>query len=568
MMTRTPPSLLAALVLAAWAHQPALALAQAAPGAPRAADAPARRGLFVVVEVGGSGLDAAAIRAAVARDLGIVLAPSAASAAGTMKIRLVARRRVAIELTRESGRALARTIELPETPSEAVEAVALLAGNLGRDEAGELLAELRGAEPSDVSPPPPTEGAAGPSPPGPASPADAADAPAAASGPASGAAGGERAPAPAAAPPAPPPGARAPGAPARPRRAAPEVVEPPPPAALTATPIQVSLLHPVALYRDADERRFHAILGAVHARGGALEGASLVLGLAEIGDVRGLSITVGATSARSASGLLVAAGWNHVEDAMAGVTIAAGGTDQGSLHGLAVAAGGNFARGPVHGLQIAAGGNVARGYVGGLQIAAGANVARGGMHGLQIAAGANVAHGEVNGLQLGLVNVGGHVHGVQLGLVNIADRVDGIPLGLVNVISEGRTRLVLSGDADGFARAGVRYLNGPAYTTLGLGQDLTPSHPRRDDVSADFALGLQAELGPVFAGGEIVYSATTTSNDAFSREPDRHIARYRARAGWQITPWLAPFVAVGVLQQFRSEGNRERLDASAGLEVF
>jgi hypothetical protein len=89
------------------------------------------------------------VRTAVARELGVDVALGTEGDSGRGLIRVVvARRRATVSFasraaTDGAGGTVARTIDLPARPSTAVDMIALLAGNLVRDEASALVDELR-----------------------------------------------------------------------------------------------------------------------------------------------------------------------------------------------------------------------------------------------------------------------------------------------------------------------------------------------------------------------------------------------------------------------------------------
>jgi hypothetical protein len=113
------------------------------------------RPIVVVVEGDGAAVPAEALREAVGRELGApALAPAdpqAAAARGTLTVQLVdaapapgaaGERRLVVVYRDAGGREVWRSIAVPGDPVGAIATIALLAGNLARDEAGELLAQL------------------------------------------------------------------------------------------------------------------------------------------------------------------------------------------------------------------------------------------------------------------------------------------------------------------------------------------------------------------------------------------------------------------------------------------
>lgn len=112
---------------------PGLALAQSSGDAP------------VVVEVHGAAahtVDATAVRTAIARELGVpvVASPPRASApGGRLTIALDAARRLVVVYRDGAGREVIRATAMPNDPAAAVGIIALMAGNLARNEALEML---------------------------------------------------------------------------------------------------------------------------------------------------------------------------------------------------------------------------------------------------------------------------------------------------------------------------------------------------------------------------------------------------------------------------------------------
>jgi hypothetical protein len=122
-------------------------------------------------------VDVESLRAALSREVSVPVAcvnEGAETHAPRLRLRLLARGRVALEFTRPDGSVMRRTTALHRDPGERVATLAILAANMVRDEAGELLALLRRAPP-----PPPAEPVAAvteapappPAPPPPAPPA-------------------------------------------------------------------------------------------------------------------------------------------------------------------------------------------------------------------------------------------------------------------------------------------------------------------------------------------------------------------------------------------------------------
>jgi hypothetical protein len=97
-----------------------------------------------------TGLDPEAVRAAVAAELAIDVVPATDPQAANLRLR----DQNGLRLTFESspgGRSAERALNRPASDSVATEMIALLAGNLVRDEAGELVERLRRARAERVA---------------------------------------------------------------------------------------------------------------------------------------------------------------------------------------------------------------------------------------------------------------------------------------------------------------------------------------------------------------------------------------------------------------------------------
>jgi hypothetical protein len=127
------------------------------------------RDAVVVVVTPGATLDAKRLRGAIGVELGVDAVapgdPRAAAARGTLT---VTERPDATRLTLSylaKSEAVERTVDLPADPEAAQRAAVALAGNVARDEASELAADLRRGQPASATPapaaPPPSRAAAG-----------------------------------------------------------------------------------------------------------------------------------------------------------------------------------------------------------------------------------------------------------------------------------------------------------------------------------------------------------------------------------------------------------------------
>ncbi|MBL8621534.1 MAG: hypothetical protein JNK64_09530 [Myxococcales bacterium] len=348
-LLRTCAALAGALLVSPVVVAPARADAAAAAAAPAAA--------ALNVRVTG-GADPAIIAAAIAAELGVptaVAADGAACTAPCVAVEIGADARAAIAVVLASG-TYQRAIALPAAPGAAAEVVALVVGNLARDEAGALLAALAAPATSpDPAPAPlaidPTLGAAAPPPP------------------------------PIAAPPVAPPA----------REAAPR----------TATHYGFGLVPGMAY--DVDGRGWRGGVAIDLVVGGRRRMAAFnVSGAASVvvEDVRGTQIAGAITHAGAVQGTQIAG------------AVATAGDVKGTQIAGAVAA----TRGDVRGAQIAGAVAVAGGAVD-TQIGGAVSVARR-VRGVQLAGAVNVAD-RVDGVQVGVVNVAGSGDGVSIGLINV-----------------------------------------------------------------------------------------------------------------------------------------------------
>jgi hypothetical protein len=100
-------------------------------------------------------IDREALREAIGRELGIEvgIATRRRSEVPRVRVRLVARDRAALELVRGDGSRMRRSTELPADPAERLETVVILAVNMVRDEASELLELLRSRRAQVGAPP-------------------------------------------------------------------------------------------------------------------------------------------------------------------------------------------------------------------------------------------------------------------------------------------------------------------------------------------------------------------------------------------------------------------------------
>ena len=268
--------------------------------------------------------------------------------------------------------------------------------------------------------------------------------------------------------------------------------------------------------------------GVVSITGGAVEGVQLS-GIANVasGDMTGAQL----------SGILnVASG--DLRGVQGGLVNVLGGGGEGYQGGLV-----NVAGAQLHGAQA--------GLV---------NLAGGGIDGFQGGL-VNIAGGESSGLQLGLVNVGGSpLHGVQVGLFNIAPSADAA-VGLVNIHPDGRTQVRGQIDSNGFARVslvhGARithnlyevaynpFVGANGSLSFGLGYGLRASFAEDDALHLDFDV--------------LAHALVPTTFDA---EPDT-LAEPRVTLGVQLAPGIGLTISAAYVFQVTWRSN---MDEEAPLD--
>jgi len=551
---RATPRVLAAALRCGWLAACAMGMMLLAASSV-AAEVETTRVLVVEVDPGASGLDPEQVRRAIARELRLeVTAEPSPNSLGELVVR-VEGNQIRMRFASADGSEVHRTVGLPAEPERQLEVVALLAGNLARDEAGELLAQFARPEQEEGTEPGEPE---------------AADTPATDSAEAK----PETPPAPA--PSKPPSPAPAPAPP-----------EPPPEepsgdeAALDWLPINLSLLAPATLYAHSERYEFSLEFGVVRSRIGALYGFGMTLFLNEVdGMVRG--VTLGGIITRtggSVYGVQVAGIGNYGAGELHGADLAGifnvrtngihGGQGsmvfnhaEGDVRGVQGTGVFNLATGRVEGGQVGGIFNVANGQIEGAQIAGVFNTANGSVEGAQASTIMNLAAGDVEGVQVGALNYARDVEGVQMGvinrarsvrgtqigLVNVADDVNLLPVGLINIVRSGRNSAVVWGDSNGFANAGLKYTGHGLYTMVAAGYKPSP-----DEMTASLTFGGQVDLDPIFLSLDVQTGMHTQFEPGY--DDDDPYTRLRASVAWQLHPALAVFAGAGpeVEEEVRGE---------------
>jgi hypothetical protein len=490
----------------------------------------ARPGVLVVlVDPGSTSLDPAEVRAAIARELRVdVVDAPVAGAAGTMSVKVEGTTELTMTFQSTDGWVeVTRQVALPADPSEQIETMALLAGNLARNEAGELLAGLK---PKETPPPEETH----------PSPQQRTE--------------------------------------LRAKVIPPKAPPPPKPAEASACelarlkltsprPLHLSLWHPIALDRDSERHAYYLEFGLGYGRVGGISGGALNPLILRIeGPLVGAAVAGIYLDARGpACGAYLGGVGVRAQEELDGADVAGVfAWRDGPVDGVQ-AAGVITAARRVRGAQAAGALNLARGLLVGVQMSGVANFASGSVRGAQLAAAYNRSD-DLDGIQIGLVNQAGRVRGVQIGLINVSRKVDGIALGLVNVVRDGRTEFVAWADGPARFNAGVKYLFDPVYTLVGAGYDLEPS------TSASSAIGVEVPFRPFFGALDVMYSFV---GDYWLRGIQefhaRHELRYRAMLGVELVPrWFGLFAGGAAEHGVDSNGRQLhfRPEGLAGIQVF
>ncbi|MBK7402734.1 MAG: hypothetical protein IPJ34_42535 [Myxococcales bacterium] len=435
-----------------------------------------------------TGITAEELRAAIAAELGVEVALDAPGVTGRATVTVKIDGAQAKVTFSAGGRAVERPVKLPKAGNQALDVIVLIVGNLARDEAGELIAELHVKI---------TVG-------GSASTAGSA------SGSVSASASAEVAVVPSAAPP--PPVVKPVVAPK------PAPVGPPKHCSWKGSVLGADFLPGVGSSTTEDGRHavrvasFNAVGGVSHGLSGVEIGGVFNI---ETGFVCGVQIG-GAVNVvgGDVSGVQIGGAVNVVSGNVAGVQVSgafglgndfvgvqfAGGLALGrDLRGGQVGGGVALAR-DLEGVQFSGGFGLARN-VKGVQV--GSFVVANDLVGAQLGAvnaavtlrGAQL--GTVNfatqvyGAQLGAVNIStGRVAGLQLGVVNVADDVD-VPIGVVNVVRKGHTTFDLWSHESGYIALGIVHGGRYVHNVFGVGMQ-----PSFDGSSAlpglVYGLGLRA----------------------------------------------------------------------------
>jgi hypothetical protein len=498
-----------------------------------AADAPARESLPVTIKLTSTSIQAEAVRTAIEAELNVAVRLEDTLTEEGLTVN-VAWRRATVSYRSKEGEATTRSMNLPANSEQAVEVIALLAGNLARDEASELLARL--APPpsaAETSEPAPEEDAA-PAPPAEASPA-----------------------------PPKPEEKKEPAKKAEPPSKKKEELD-----GLIPSTANLSLFHPVTLLDNTERLALHLEAGLAYSRVGAIEGVGFTLGHLRVeNDVRGAIGSIGWTRV---DGDIVGLQWSalfseghgKIRGAEAGSFVA---LRWGNVEGAQ--ASGIFAYAKnVYGFQ-GAGFGVLAGDVTGAQ-ASMVTVARD-VTGGQVSL-LGVAR-DIEGGQVGLVNVAKSTD-VQLGLVNVAERVDVAALGLISIAGNGYvepTAYAVFGSRPSF-NAGVKSVAGLAYSLLAVGATGLDGNER---ALAEAGGGLHYEPpflrdGPPVDRAAIEIGAHVAFLPAEQGVSEQSLIHYRVGFGVRFARLLWLFAGYDVSHDTEPYGDDVGQGPWAGLAIF
>ncbi len=344
--------------------------------------------------------------------------------------------------------------------------------------------------------------------------------------------------------------------------------------------LDVALATPVSLLRDSPKRELHLQLALGYGESGAIDGVGISPGILRLRrDL--LGATVGAAAVfvgGNAGGVIVAAGYSQVDGTLDGIqlgagaavqrgvyargaVIAGGGAIAGNVNGAVV--GGGFATAKsLHGVGLSTGLTLIRGRSEGVLIGVGATYSVD-LRGVALSAGANIAR-DLDGIALAPINVHRRVKGIQFGIVNVAEQVDGAAIGLLSFAKNGRVQPVLWGANDGSLHVGIKSIAGYVFTQLGGGVGLNPAL-----LTYDAGIGMHLRVGQsFFLEPGVHYSATHAATDA-SGAPDEHQLHYIAQVGVRLGNKLDLLAGAGVRHSVSGgTGSAIGPDVRAGIAFF
>jgi len=439
----------------------------------------------------GSSLEVEPLRAALGRELGreVRLAPDANAA---VQIRIQGER-AAVSYRTPGGEQLSRAVELPADSGRSLEVVTWLTVNLVRDEASELLDELRARRKAEAEARASAERAAAEK-----AAAERALAEKAAAEEALRAEERKRAEQAKTA-------ANSGAGPQTQQKD--ELLRDP------LRSVDLAFATPLSLLRDSERRLLRLQFAFVYGASGAIQGVAVGPGVLRIRrDLQGIAggaaaVVIGG----DARGIIAAMAFATSSGRMEGVMVGGGFVKARSLQGIAVAGGASMFQGASRGVRVAGGANI------------GAD-----LRGIAVAGVVNATH-DVDGVAIAPVNVQRRVKGLSIGLVNVAQEVDGAALGVVSIAKNGRVQPLLWASSDGSLHAALKSIAGLAFTEFGAG-----IAPGGDHFSYDGGAGLHLKLSEsFFVEPGVLYGGRSSTRDA-SGAPDENQLRYLVQVGLRL----------------------------------
>jgi hypothetical protein len=264
-----------------------------------------------------------------------------------------------------------------------------------------------------------------------------------------------------------------------------------------------------------------AQFGMVNWASGRVDGAQFGLVTGALGGLKGVQY-----------GLVEFAG-RDVTGAQFGLLNFGGASLTGAQFGL-----GNLALTQVQGAQFGLA-NVAGDTLAGAQFGL-ANVAANGASGAQIGL-VNVSAAETRGLQLGLANISAKpMHGAMIGLVNTAETADA-PIGLVNVLWKGRTQADIWATDFGLGAVGI--VHGGRYLHNIYGFGMTSRHGRAV-IAPVYGIGGRAlETARFMVDVDLLGYGLFLRDDAQNELDDAFIGTLRVPIAYRFFPEFALYVS-------------------------
>jgi hypothetical protein len=475
---------------------------------------PDAEGLAVDIEPGAGGLDAAALRAAIARETGVSIAGAVTPQTTRLVVRQDGPSTLRFQLVEPGGRrAVERSVDLGTVErGSAVDTAAFVAANLLQDEASSLLATLRARE-------------------------------------------------------------AAPPKPKQPPRLELNPCEARTPNVVTPVGADVAPYVGTSSFEKTGTVR-HVSLEFVGGHHAGVRGLQFSPFLSWGGETLcGVQVAgLGAHTSGPVTGATVAGLVSYHGGALAGANLAGFGSwidgpvTGASLAGLGIrtedvtgvaAAGFMTVSRNVQGGQLSGAINWADG-TSGVQLAGvGAFTARR-MNGVQLATLTFAS--EVSGAQLGAFNIGGYVKGVQLGLFNVA-RTSDASIGMVSIVSEGRTHVDAWAASD--ATTSVALQHGSKWVHNYYGGTLSFAGDAGVAMGPLIGIGVHLPAAPVFVDIDAIAHLLF---DAKESGVPQTLNQARAIVGLQLAPAFAVYAGPTFNALLTKAGEAPRAGTFSGLE--